>query len=221
MTDCQGGQKEGEEGSAQGDSATPCGHLAMRADARRNRAQILVAAEICFAEQGIGVPIDDIARRACVGVGTVYRHFPTKEALAEAVVVTRVEKLVEEAKSLAASDDPGAAFFGFLRSMSEASLAKRDLMDALSGAGIEVKERLGSTKDELAAAMQNLLRRAKQAGAVRADVDLDDLFGLVMGACSSAQGDASSQARMLSIVCDGLRAHAEVGAVAAATPQTQ
>jgi AcrR family transcriptional regulator len=184
----------------------------MRADARRNRAQILVAAEICFAEQGIGVPIDDIARRACVGVGTVYRHFPTKEALAEAVVVARVEKLIEEARSLATSDDPGSAFFSFLHSMSEASVAKRDLVDALSGAGIEVKERLGSSKVSLAAGMETLLQRAKKAGAVREDVALADLFGLVMGACLSAQGDACSQDRMLSIVCDGLRAPAAVGA---------
>ena len=92
MTDCTGGRQGGEEGS-QGAPAECSEHLSKRADARRNRAQILVAAEICFAEQGVGVPIDDIARRACVGVGTVYRHFPTKEALAEAVVVTRMEKL--------------------------------------------------------------------------------------------------------------------------------
>ncbi len=205
MADCEGGQKEGGEGSADA-----CEHLSMRADARRNRAQILVAAEICFAEQGIAVPIDDIARRACVGVGTVYRHFPTKEALAEAVVVTRVEKLVDEARSLATSEDPGSAFFSFLRSMSEASVAKRDLVDALSGAGIEVKERLGETKDKLAAGMETLLERAKKAGAVREDVVLADLFGLVMGACVSAQGDACSQDRMLSIVFDGLRARGEV-----------
>jgi AcrR family transcriptional regulator len=192
-------------------------HLAKRADARRNRAQILVAAEICFAEQGVGVPIDDIARRACVGVGTVYRHFPTKEALAEAVVVTRMEKLVDEARSVAESDDPGGAFFGFLQTLSEAGSAKRDLIDALSGAGIDVKEKLYSLKDELTAAIGELLERAKQVGAVREDVDLADLFGLVMGTCASAQGEIGcSQARMLSIVCDGLRSPA----VATAGAQT-
>ena len=89
----------GQRAEGQGDGCRARVH--QRADARRNRAQILLAAEICFAEQGVGVPIDDIARRAGVGVGTVYRHFPTKEALAEAVVVTRVEKLVDEAKVLA------------------------------------------------------------------------------------------------------------------------
>jgi AcrR family transcriptional regulator len=208
VSDCSGSQDEGEVGS-RAPVAGCSEHLSKRADARRNRAQILVAAEICFAEQGVAVPIDDIARRACVGVGTVYRHFPTKEALAEAVVVTRMEKLIEEARSLATSDDPGDAFFSFLKSLSEAGSAKRDLMDALSGAGIDVKERLGPVKDELGAAMGDLLERAKQAGVVREDVDLADLFGLVMGTCASAQGEiGGSQARMLSIVCDGLRAPA-------------
>lgn len=181
-----------------------CCSVAKRADARRNRAQILIAAEICFAEQGIGVPIDDIARLACVGVGTVYRHFPTKEALAEAVVMTRMETLTDDARALSASDDPGGAFFDFLRRLSEAGTAKKDLVDALSGAGIEVKERLGSKKYELTAAAEVLLRRAQHAGVVREDVALEELFGLVLGTCASA-AYGCSQSRMLSIVCDGLR----------------
>ncbi len=198
MSDGSGGREDGTECSE---------HVSKRADARRNRAQILVAAEICFAEEGVGVPIDDIARRACVGVGTVYRHFPTKEALAEAVVVTRMEALVEEARDLAASDDPGEAFFDFLERLSETGTAKRDLVDALSGAGIDVKERLSSEKERLKAAAETLLDRAQKAGAVRGDVSLADLFGLVMGTCASAaHGDIEcSQARMFSIVCDGLR----------------
>ena len=101
-----------------------------RADARRNRLQILQAAETCFAEQGIGVPIDDIARSACVGVGTVYRHFPTKEALVEAVIITRMGKLTAEARALATSDDPTEAFFTFLERLAEEGSAKRDLVDA-------------------------------------------------------------------------------------------
>jgi AcrR family transcriptional regulator len=204
VEDCPGGPG-GPGGAAGGGDGSE--HAFKRADARRNRAQILLAAEICFAEQGVGVPIDDIARRAGVGVGTVYRHFPTKEALAEAVVVTRMQKLVDEAKELAESDDPGGAFFDFLALLSKSGSEKRDLMDALSGAGIEVKERLSPEKDRLTAAMGTLLERAQQAGAVRADVGLADLFGLVMGTCASATHTETgcSQARMFSIVCDGLR----------------
>jgi AcrR family transcriptional regulator len=179
-----------------------------RADARRNRAQILLAAETCFAEQGVGVPIDDIARSACVGVGTVYRHFPTKEALLEAVIITHMEKLTAEARSLASSDDPGSAFFAFLARLAEEGSSKRDLIDALGGAGIELKERTTPQKTELTEAIGVLLERAQQAGTVRSDVELADLFGLVMGACAFAGHveSGSSQARMLSVVCDGLRA---------------
>lgn len=178
-----------------------------RADARRNRAQILQAAETCFAEQGVGVPIDDIARAAGVGVGTIYRHFPTKEALLEAVIVTHMEKLTAEAMDLATSDDPGAAFFMFLARLAEEGSSKRDLIDALGGAGIEVKERTSPQKAELTQAIGVLLQRAQIAGDVRSDVELADLFGLVMGACAfAAHGESgSSQSRMLSVVCDGLR----------------
>jgi AcrR family transcriptional regulator len=189
-----------------GDVCTQLPH--QRADARRNRAQILQAAETCFAEQGVGIPIDDIARAACVGVGTVYRHFPTKEALVEAVIVTHMEKLTAEARALASSDDPGVAFFAFLARMAEEGSSKRDLIDALSGAGVEVKERTSPQKSELTDAIGVLLQRAQDAGDVRDDVELADLFGLVMGACAFAghAESGSSQARMLSVVCDGLRA---------------
>jgi AcrR family transcriptional regulator len=185
-----------------GDVCTELPH--QRADARRNRAQILQAAETCFAEQGVGVPIDDIARAACVGVGTVYRHFPTKEALVEAVIVTHLEKLTGEARRLATSEEAGEAFFKFLAHMAE---EQRDLIDALAGAGIEVKERIGPQKADLTEAIGVLLTRAQQAGEVRCDVELGDLFGLVMGACAFAGHveAGSSQARMLSVVCDGLR----------------
>jgi AcrR family transcriptional regulator len=179
----------------------------LRADARRNRLQILEAAETCFAEQGIGVPIDDIARLACVGVGTVYRHFPTKEALVEAVIFTRMEKLAAEARAVSTSDDPGEAFFAFLARMAEEGSAKRDLVDALTGAGVDFKQRSASVKDELEDAMGLLLKRAQASGDVRTDIEMDDLFALVLGTCMSAahMDSPSSQTRMLNVVCDGLR----------------
>jgi len=87
----------------------------LRADAARNRAAILETAYEVFAEQGLAVPIDEIARRAGVGAGTVYRHFPTKDALFRAIVVDRVERMVEHAEGLAAEREPGEALFAFLR----------------------------------------------------------------------------------------------------------
>ena len=179
-----------------------------RADARRNRLQILHAAETCFAEQGIGVPIDDIARMACVGVGTVYRHFPTKEALVEAVIITRMGNLTAEARALATSDDPTEAFFTFLARLADEGMAKRDLVDALAGAGVDLKTKMTSVKGEMAEAMGVLLQKAQATGDVRSDIELDDLFALVLGTCASAayMESSCSQKRMLSVVCDGLRA---------------
>src|SRR3954447_4416845 len=86
------------------------GGRAPRADARRNRQRVLEAAESAFAGEGISVPIDEIARRAGVGAGTVYRHFPTKDALLHAILAIRVERMTEEAHAAARAPDPGAAF---------------------------------------------------------------------------------------------------------------
>ena len=184
--------------------------LSMRADARRNRLTILAAAEEVFAEQGAGVPVDEVARRAGVGVGTLYRHFPTKEALFAAIVVQHMERIRDEAIRLGASADPGSALFEFLALLAREGTSKRNLVDALSGAGINIKDAAADTKAELEEAGGRLLTRAQEAGQVRADVTLADLFGLVMGACSAGEGGPApvdcSSARMIAIVCDGLRA---------------
>ena len=104
----------------------------MRADAARNRERVLRAAREAFAESGYGVPLDEIAARAGVGPGTVYRHFPAKEALFEAVVTARITDLVSDAQARAAAADPGEAFFGFLARVAGEAAAKRDLPDAIS-----------------------------------------------------------------------------------------
>src|SRR5436189_3893468 len=89
----------------------------LRADAARNRARVLKVAYQTFAAEGLAVPIDEIARRAGVGAGTVYRHFPTKEELYRAVIEDRLSRIVDDGRALLASQDPGQALFGFLRSM--------------------------------------------------------------------------------------------------------
>ncbi|HUI04114.1 MAG TPA: helix-turn-helix domain-containing protein [Acidimicrobiales bacterium] len=185
--------------------------VSMRADARRNRLTILAAAEAVFAEKGASVPVDEVARRAGVGVGTLYRHFPTKEALFAAVIVHHMERLRDEARALADSDDPGGALFEFLALMAREGTSKRNLVDALSGAGIDIKDAAADTKAELEQAAGRLLARAQEAGQVRPDVTLADLVGLVMGACTAGEGGppaGCSSARMISVVCDGLRAMA-------------
>jgi AcrR family transcriptional regulator len=188
------------------EAAGEVGEPHKRADARRNRAQILEAAELLFAEQGIGVPIDEIAHKAGVGVGTVYRHFPTKEALAGAVVMSRMEALVAEAEGLTLSEDAGGAFFAFLELLSGEALAKHDLIDALSGAGIDFKEISSGIRPRLEEVSATLLERAQAAGEIRRDVEMADLFGLVIGTCEMAGKETRcSHSRMMSIVLDGLR----------------
>src|SRR5438552_17829120 len=112
----------------------------LRADARRNRERVLRAARDAFAESGYGVPLDDIAARAGVGPGTVYRHFPTKEALFQAVITARVTDLVAAARQRTADPDPGAAFFAFLAHLGAEGAAKRDTSDAMSVPGPLIAE---------------------------------------------------------------------------------
>src|SRR5258707_13608945 len=102
----------------------------LRADARRNREKVLHAAREAFAASGLGVPLDEIAARAGVGPGTVYRHFPTKEALFKAVIAARIEDLIADARARSGVADPGAAFFGFLARVGQEARVKRDLPDA-------------------------------------------------------------------------------------------
>jgi AcrR family transcriptional regulator len=180
----------------------------MRADAVRNRTRILEAAEAVFAAQGVSVPIDDIAARAGVGAGTLYRHFPTKEALIEAVVLRRLDELAARAAELATTGDPATGLFEFLDELGCQASAKRDLIDALGDAGIDIKPRFAATKAEMERGVDDLLTRAQTAGAVRDDVDVHEVLGLAMGTCMATRGsgdDAAVQRRLLGVVCDGLR----------------
>jgi len=178
---------------------TPGPSRPLRADAARNREKVLRAAREAFAESGYGVPLDEIAARAGVGPGTVYRHFPAKEALFEAVVTARVEDLIADARGRAAAADPGEAFFGFLARMAEESAAKRDLPDAISIAG--------SLREDLHAALDVLLLHAQEAGAVRAGVRTSDLVVLLKGMFASLADSTDPVLRELvfSVLADGLR----------------
>jgi AcrR family transcriptional regulator len=172
---------------------------ALRADAARNREKVLRAAREVFAESGYGAPLDEIAARAGVGPGTVYRHFPAKEALFEAVVAARVTDLVRDARARAGAADPGEAFFGFLARLSGEAAAKRDLPDAISVAG--------SLREDVFAALDELLGRAQRAGAVRAGVRTGDLIALLKAMFASLGGDADQTRRdvVFAVLTDGLR----------------
>ena len=176
----------------------------LRADARRNRERVLTAAREAFAELGFGVPLDVIAERAGVGPGTVYRHFPTKEALFEAVTLARVQDLVVVARVGAESADPGAALDAFLARLAAEAAAKRDLPDALGGAGAAA---VALARTELHAALDDLLARARAAGVVRPGIGAPELLALLKGLLQAVHGSADPHlaARLLGVVRDGLR----------------
>ena len=181
----------------------------LRADAERNRRRVLEVAQTVFAAEGLAVPIDEIARRAGLGVGTLYRHFPTKEALFEAIVIGRMQVLVDEARERRTAKDAGEAFFEILARIGEESHVKKDFLDALAGAGSDVARALGGLKEDLHVAFEHLLKRAQRAKAVRRDVDAREVMALAMGAlgaCKRLGVDARGQERLLAIVRDGLRA---------------
>jgi AcrR family transcriptional regulator len=180
---------------------------ALRADAERNRQRVLQVAQEVFATEGLAVPIDEIARRAGLGVGTLYRHFPTKEALFEAIVVGRMELLVDEARAGAKARDPGAAFFGFLTRMVEEGSAKKDFLNALAGTGVDL-QRVAAIKQRMRRALAVLLERGQAAGAVRGDVGAADVLTLVMGTVGAADRHGAGppeRNRLLAVIFDGLR----------------
>jgi len=177
----------------------------MRADARRNRALLVDAAESLFAAKGNALSTEDVARAAGVGIGTLFRHFPTKEALLEALYHHRLEHTAELARNLADADDPGKAFFTFLTEAVNGAGTKIALADALAEAGVDVQARPASLG--LGAALGTLLTRAQRAGAVRPDIGLPELTAVLVGASRAAQHTAAPavRAHAVTVILDGLR----------------
>jgi AcrR family transcriptional regulator len=182
-----------------------------RADAVKNHEKILLAAEEIFATEGLMVPIDLVAERAGVGIGTLYRHFPTKEALFEAIVMTRLTAILEMADDYAKDPDPREGLYSFLREFAAQAAEKKDLFEALSQAGIDIKAKFSYLIDELMAKLDVLRTRAVGGGAVRDDVVTSDILNLVVGTChvASQNGfDDTGLNRMIDIVILGIQPHA-------------
>ncbi|MET7395900.1 helix-turn-helix domain-containing protein [Dactylosporangium sp. NPDC005572] len=182
----------------------------MRADARRNRGRVLEAAEAVFAEHGVGASTEEVARRAGVGIGTVFRHFPTKEALLEAVLVERMRRLADVARERVGGGEPGEAFFGFLELVVGQSATKNAFAGALAGAGVDVESAVAEVGRELWAAVEVLLARAQEAGAVRPDVGAGEVIAVLVGA-SRAVEYAGAGSRAAQVIFDGLRPREATG----------
>jgi AcrR family transcriptional regulator len=173
----------------------------LRADAARNRARVLEVAFETFAAEGLSVPIDEIARRAGVGAGTVYRHFPAKEDLFRAVISDRLQRIVDEGRELLQSGEPGEALFTFLRSMVLEWGTNRGLADALAGADIDLTD----VEQAFLAVTGELLRAAQQAGSVRPDVGVAEVKALMVGCQAIQTYNAELAERTVNVVLDGLR----------------
>jgi AcrR family transcriptional regulator len=178
---------------------------AMRADALRNRQKIIKAARVCLARDGLDAQIEEIARRAKVGVGTVYRHFPTKDDLVVALAAERFERLAELAHAaLLDEDEPWESFCGFLRASAEIQVGDRALSEVMLDSKDvmhEHAERVGILE-----LVEQLMNRAKAAGALRADAEPEDVPMLMCALGGAAEMPMMSGERYLALAIDGFRA---------------
>ncbi|KAF0835873.1 TetR/AcrR family transcriptional regulator [Nocardia caishijiensis] len=180
---------------------------AVRADARRNRALILTAAQRALAERGAGVSLVEVARRAGVGAGTVHRHFPTKNALLEAVVQERVDRLAAAAAEHLTDPDPGAAFFALCTHVIVTTPGHKDLCDLVQSDDGWPRALLRGAGDRFHRALGALLVAARRQGAVRADVTLTDVLDIFTG-CVAIQRQrpvGAPVAPAVALVLDALR----------------
>ncbi|MEA2380386.1 MAG: hypothetical protein QOH72_357 [Solirubrobacteraceae bacterium] len=177
----------------------------LRADARRNRARILQAAREACAQHGANIQVDDVARSAGVGVGTVYRHFPTKDALIEALVVEKFRATTQNIRAALEIEDPWEAFCAACRSNAEVMAADAGLRDALIRLGPAARSS-EEERAELVALADRLVARAQGAGALREDVTGEDIGALMAGLCMSMGHPAVDWRRHLELLLDGLRA---------------
>jgi AcrR family transcriptional regulator len=180
----------------------------MRSDARRNRELVLSAAEAVFSEMGLRAQVEEVARRAGVGVGTVCRHFPTKQALIEAVLDAMYQSLLDDARHALEQPDPGVAFQTFVFALSEFQDRHRALAEHMA-TEIDLPESSQPVRDALREAIDALVTRAQDAGAIRADIGSADISLLFSGVAhaTALAGDLQPmlRKRYVAIILDGLR----------------
>ena len=190
--------------------STSASHRPLRADARRNRDKVMAAAAAAFAASGLEAQVEDIARRAGLGVGTVYRHFPTKEAIVEALAEQHFRRLADIAE--AALEEQGDAWEVFSATIWRAANAAAGdfAWCEIIGAGPTAAQAASGERERLATATGTLVARAQEAGLMRADATVDDVRTIMCGfghvaAAQRADGGLDWE-RYLEIALDGLRA---------------
>jgi len=178
----------------------------MRADARRSRAKLLEAATAAFAETGADAPLEDIARRAGVGIGTLYRHFPTRVDLQAAVYRSQVETVCAAADEYMVSATPDQALAGWLRAMAAYLATKRGLSRALVEAIGKDSQLITSCWSAMTDAAERLMTRAQVEGNLRDDIKPIDVLRLVHGVVIATEQAPGETDRLLGLMLDGLRA---------------
>jgi AcrR family transcriptional regulator len=177
---------------------------AMRSDARRNREKIVVAARVCMARDGLDAQMDDIARAAEVGVGTLYRHFPNKDELVQALADERFDRLADRAREALADPDPWRSFENFIRASARIQTEDRALSEVLVSRPetmAPAAERAGMRE-----LVGRLMGRAQQAGVIRADAEPTDVPMLMCALAGTHQMPKMDPERYIAIALDGLRA---------------
>jgi AcrR family transcriptional regulator len=191
-------------GAARAEAQQEAQQRPLRADAARNRAQLLAAAREAFTERGSEASLEEIARRAGVGVGTLYRHFPTRQALLEAVYVDEVEALCRSTADFAGEPPWDALNKWFLRFVDYVT-TKKALVNEMMATVDKDAPVFKTCHDAIFAAGEPLLAAAKQAGAVRSDVEFVDVIRLISGITMIKNVGPADMRRVLAVALDGLR----------------
>ncbi|HJQ18696.1 MAG TPA: helix-turn-helix domain-containing protein [Gemmatimonadaceae bacterium] len=177
----------------------------MRADARRNYERILAVAREAFAQHGPEAPLDDIARKAGVGAGTLYRRFPSRDALIEAVYRDDIERLSAKAHEFMETLPPGEALAEWMRAQVAFATEKRGLATTLKAAMDKDSEIFALCKGMLNDVAASLLTAAQEAGAVRDDLEPRDLLKMGHGIATASDTSPETAQRLLNVLLDGLR----------------
>ena len=178
----------------------------LRADARQNHVRLISAATAAFMEKGADAPLEDIARQAGVGIGTLYRHFPSRLDLQAAVFRNQVQVVCEQGDVLPQTGPPGEAFAAWIRALAGYLVTRRGLSRALIDAVGADSELITSCWMAMRETTERLLVNAQRAGVIRGDVTAMDVMRLVHGIAVSSEKDPGRAGLLLSITLDGLAA---------------
>ncbi|WP_432165194.1 TetR/AcrR family transcriptional regulator [Streptomyces sp. bgisy031] len=187
----------------------------LRADAQRNRENLVAVARAAFAASDGTVALEGIAREAGVGIGTLYRHFPTREALVEAVYAAELDAVTTSAPALLEEFPPDVALRAWLDHYAKFTATKRGMIDTLRAGWASGRITTPTTRERITAAIGTILAAGAAAGSLRGDVDPDDVTAIVFGAflSAAATGDAAEQTgRLLDLVVDAVRPKARPSA---------